>query len=81
MLLIRGERGAQRTSRLRATLQPRVPAPKRRHLVDETISRLSDGIRRHRMRRRFRSTDVVASLHGRAWSHTLWGQTPTHALF
>ena len=54
-----------RTIRHLATLQPSVPAPSNRHLVEATQSKSSEGSSRHRMSFRFRSTDDSASLkHG-----------------
>lgn len=50
------------TRRVLATLQPRVPAPSRRHFVLTTLSRSREGTSRHLMSFRFRSTDDSASL-------------------
>lgn len=50
------------TIRVLATLQPRVPAPSRRHLVLITLSRSKDGTNLHLISFRFRSTDDSASL-------------------
>ena len=52
------------TSNPRATLQPRVPAPRRRHLVSLMVSRFRSGMRRQRISFRFRSTADSASLKG-----------------
>lgn len=45
-----------------ATLQPRVPAPRRRHFVLTTLSRSREGTSLHLISFRFRSTDDSASL-------------------
>lgn len=50
------------TIRVLATLQPRVPAPSRRHFVLTTLSRSREGTSLHLMSFRFRSTDDSASL-------------------
>lgn len=54
-----------------ATLQPRVPAPSRRHFVFTTLSRSKEGTSLQRISFRFRSTDDSASLHTVS-EHTLW---------
>lgn len=46
-----------------ATLQPRVPAPSKRHFVFTTLSRSKEGTSRQRISFRFKSTDDSASLH------------------
>ena len=46
----------------RATLQPSVPAPSKRHLVADIVSRSSDGRRRHRINFKFKSTADSANL-------------------
>lgn len=46
-----------------ATLQPSVPAPRRRHFVLTTFSRSREGTSLQRINFRFRSTDDSASLH------------------
>ena len=53
------------TSRHLATLHPRVPAPRRRHLVSAMAGRSRDGRMRQRISFRFRSTEDSASLGGR----------------
>lgn len=58
------------TMSVRATLQPSVPAPSKRHLVDTTLSKSREGTSRQRINFRLRSTDDSASL-----THT---QTHTH---
>lgn len=50
------------TISVRATLQPNVPAPRRRHLVLTTLSRSREGTSLHLISFRFRSTDDSASL-------------------
>ena len=50
------------TKRHLATLQPSVPAPRRRHFVCEILFRSSDGRSLHCINLRFRSTDDEASL-------------------
>lgn len=50
------------TMRVLATLQPRVPAPRRRHLVLTTLSKSNEGTSLHLISLRFRSTDDSASL-------------------
>lgn len=50
------------TIRVLATLQPRVPAPSRRHFVLTTLSRSREGTSLHLMSFRFKSTDDSASL-------------------
>lgn len=54
-----------------ATLQPRVPAPSKRHFVFTTFSRSKEGTSLHRISFRFRSTDDSASLHIFS-EHSLW---------
>lgn len=54
-----------------ATLQPRVPAPSKRHFVFTTLSRSKEGTSLQRISFRFRSTDDSASLHTVS-EHTLW---------
>lgn len=54
-----------------ATLQPRVPAPSKRHFVFTTFSRSKEGTSLHRISFRFRSTDDSASLHTFS-EHSLW---------
>lgn len=50
------------TIRHLATLQPRVPAPSKRHLVCAMAERSRDGRRRQRISFRFRSTEDSANL-------------------
>lgn len=53
---------AKLTKRQRATLHPRVPAPKSKHFADFISSKRSSGKRRQRMSFRFKSTAESASL-------------------
>jgi hypothetical protein len=50
------------TIKLRATLQPSVPAPNNRQRVEEIFGRSSEGRRRHCINLRFKSTEPLASL-------------------
>jgi len=52
----------KQTSKQRATLQPKVPAPKRRHFVAAILSKSSEGRSLHLINFKFKSTAVEASL-------------------
>lgn len=47
---------------MRATWHPSVPAPKRRHLVEDNLSKLSEGKARHLISFKFKSAADMANL-------------------
>lgn len=58
----RGHEAPKLTINVLATLQPKVPAPSSRHLIDTTFSKSKVGTNRQHISLRFRSTDDSASL-------------------